>query len=307
MIPDSEHIDPSAQHVQVTLVPVPDPSKPRLAPVLTVAKLALPSGGVREGSGRASDLAARTDLAVKTDAVLTLPSMGMFDIVATYVDDCGTKANVTKRVGMTEEQWYAKPLTALPFGNVKADKDEYDMGESVLLQWSNPLPSMQALVIWGNDGAVPRKRKLFTLKQGQNSMSIGPLADECTGGCDAQVAILSPTDESFSLPVSLPLSKQMDLALPQLVPPQTVTLKIAAPKKPLALSIAAPEHMLPDSEAEVKLRLLDSAGKPMVGAELALWVVDKALVDLLPVSCCTAAAHAESGEDSTQTVQDILI
>jgi hypothetical protein len=148
-----------------------DPSKPSPVHIKLVAAdgtglagshalVARPSGGTPVVAGDGDG-----GVVLTTDVRLTLPSMGHFDIVASFVDDCGVEANSTLRVGSTEAEWYAKPLQALPFEAVKADKEEYSAGDDAVLSWHCPFPRARALVIWGSGGPTPRLMKVFELEQ----------------------------------------------------------------------------------------------------------------------------------------------
>eukprot|EP01045_Picozoa_sp_COSAG04_P006507 COSAG04_NODE_322_length_16880_cov_9.938621_2_plen_1548_part_00 len=237
---------------------------------------------VRAGMEDASMEENEGSVVLKSDVKLTLPSMGEFDVVATYVDDCGVKMNTTMRVGHTEAQWYDTPLTGLSFDSVKADKQMYNPGDDAVLGWHCPFPRAQALVRWGNDGSVPRKTKVFPLKRGPVLMNI-PLGSECKGGCHARVAIAAPDNPEFKLPVAVPQALLLNLTQAQVVLPDAVSLPMSAAEEKLNITISAPQKILPDSETEVELQLQGPDGEGVSG-EFAVWIVDKALVDLLPSS-----------------------
>ena len=142
-------------------------------------------------------------------------------------------------------------------------------------------------------------------------MSIA-LGDECAAGCQAQIAVAAPAAAGFALPVPVPTATLFDLGQAQAVLPGAVALAVSGgAAAALNITIDAPAKIRPDAQTELRVQLLGADGEGVDSAELAVWVVDKALVDLLPgdgdgLRNVGAAFHRAAVDAETASSYDAL-
>eukprot|EP00993_Chasmostoma_nieuportense_P002291 NODE_30_length_4134_cov_39.066883_g27_i0.p1 GENE.NODE_30_length_4134_cov_39.066883_g27_i0~~NODE_30_length_4134_cov_39.066883_g27_i0.p1 ORF type:complete len:1101 (-),score=242.70 NODE_30_length_4134_cov_39.066883_g27_i0:239-3541(-) len=193
--------------------------------------------------------------------------MSHYAVVARWTDELNTPQHLSEQVGMTAAEWAQAPLTHwLP---VMTEVTPQALGNDLVrLRWRSPLAG-RAVVQWGNTEGV--RRQLFEVQVGVNSMEFN--MSGCQHGCQASTTVVMPVQPSVSIPV--PTSLMLDPTLPRAVQLDTVDLPWTAPNTTLPLSLAHPLEVMPGETVNVEVTM------PGEG-EVTVWVVDKAILDLLP-------------------------
>ena len=90
--------------------------------------------------------------------------------------------------------------------------------------------------------------------------------------------------------MALPLSPLLNFSTPQRFTPAAITIAVEAPAPQLHLSVQAPATILPDTMTTLSVALSNGMGNPVEDGEVAMWVVDEALLELLPHALPSALA-----------------
>ena len=216
------------------------------------------------------------DTLVTAVATFTIPTMGEYRIVARYVDENRVAQYAAVVVGRTEAQWRRRPLVDWrPVQALEVVGQDYAAGEQVTLRWVSPFPAAQVLVQWGGGYTAPR-HVLLPLTQGPNLLNF-TLGSECLRGCDAVASVVTPAQTPVALPV--PVSQMLDTTLPQHIDLGAVAIPVAVPKRTVPVAVQVPAEVAPGATADIALTLPLEDGAQ---GEVAVWVVDKALLDLQP-------------------------
>jgi hypothetical protein len=212
---------------------------------------------------------------------IALPSIGKFLLVACVTDPNGGKLCSTHSMGRTTEEWAKNPLTSLADMSMVPDKQRYELGETAKFNFYNPFQNAKALFIWGN--RLEQRQVLSeTLTQGPNTLDV-PVGNECEGGCAVTIVVSSPiqTAALMALPVNLATSSLFDATLPQrFITQHTLSVTGDSRRLEVTVSVDAAE-LTPGSPAGFTVKVTDADGAPVAG-EVALFVVDKAFLDLKP-------------------------
>ena len=246
-----------------------------------VPRSGLPSAASGTPIGPACELTSTTtgSASTKGHCQLQLPTIGRFLAVACAT---GPPALCTAIVlGRSTTEWHRRPLhDYLPLAvAAESDRPRYALGDVPSIRLTNPLSvPLRALMAWGN---VLSHRHLVTdaLAPGDHDIPLAAIGDECARGCDVSVTLVAAADGSRRAPV--PASPLLDMTGPMLAR-FTVTLDVAPPADPVrvALQVGAAVAQ-PGGTASLTLTLTDSAGQPVSG-QVALFGVDKALLQVRP-------------------------
>jgi hypothetical protein len=345
----------------------------------------LAAAGVAASAVAAAGVAASApSFSFQTVALLPagLPTIGHYNLTASFTDDAGTACSVRVGLGMTAEQWHVSPLVGLingftsnfDFSKASASSQAsktFAPGDTAIIRWrpfvgwgtgkdsaSSTVAPARALILWGNGGApkngsaptLPRRREMVTLTVKPTGGSKGSslwesdieflVGDECVKGCSVSATLILPalaaTHAKQKLQqlrdMQVPASPLLDLSLPQRVQLPSMTLPInpspassAKPevKRKLNITIDAPSRFAPGDDVELSVQLglvadtersgdgvIPSGDTEWVEGEVAVWVVNKAMVDLLPhtlpsassMQCSATNDHsAPTGHASTGT------
>jgi hypothetical protein len=93
-------------------------------------------------------------------------------------------------VGRNTTAWQLGPWSFQPRLQVIRDRANYTLGSTATLSFSVPdyAGPTSGFVVWGNKDAR-RTKALPRVAPGPNSVALGPLGDECRGGCRAAVVL----------------------------------------------------------------------------------------------------------------------
>jgi uncharacterized protein YfaS (alpha-2-macroglobulin family) len=210
----------------------------------------------------------------------TLPTVGKFVLVACVTDPAGAALCAHVTAGKTEEEWAAAPLSSLAGISMAPDKQQYASGDTAKFSFYNPFANARALIMWGNQ--ISEQHTLTELLgTGAQTFEV-PIGDECIGGCGVTIIVSSPVQEAaIQLPANLATSLLFDPKLPQRIVSQHM-LPIVGADREIEVDVQVDEaELTPGSEAGFTIRLTDANGDPVAG-EVAVFVVDKAFLDLQP-------------------------
>ena len=225
---------------------------------------------------------------------VTLPTFGRYQVMAQVTDGAG-QSYTSVDVGRTLMEWRRQPLTALPTSDPRfPDPDlRYVPGDDAALLWDSPFAHARALLQWG-DGPGNLRTRLYALQPGLNRMDF-EVGHGCRRGCQVAGYVLG-YGTAWGRPVAVPQSQVRDPRLPQLVtlPAQDVPLREEVAELQVGIEVGTGKA-LPGAEHNVMLRL-QRAGRPVAG-EVAVWVVDAALLELTPHALPTtfASQHRHGG------------
>jgi uncharacterized protein YfaS (alpha-2-macroglobulin family) len=153
------------------------------------------------------------------------------------------------------------------------NQKEYKPGETAELLVQAPFPNAEAVLTLRRSGLVSSER--FTLSGASHTLRI-PIKDEFTPNIHVQVDLVGAaerTDDAGQVKAGVPkrpafASGQLNLA----VPPVTRKLAVTATPRDKALE--------PGGTTDVSVEVRDAAGQPVRGGEVALVVVDEAVLAL---------------------------
>ncbi len=222
---------------------------------------------------------------------LTLPDVNHYRLEARVVDSLGQRLNASLDFGRNETQQalgvlmgWKQTFWKLYLSDADADRG-FVVGDTATVHWFNPLSTVHVLLTWGNDGLKPRVRQHKLVPHGAVSFSI-PIGEECTGGCNVQAFVIVPSQLDAKLPIEQPKSQLFDLALPEadLLPSLRLNVGLDVPITVgvANLTIIAPEHATAGENVSIEFEVVGDQGQPADVGEIAVYVVDEALLDLLP-------------------------
>jgi uncharacterized protein YfaS (alpha-2-macroglobulin family) len=153
------------------------------------------------------------------------------------------------------------------------DRKEYEAGQSAEILVQAPFFPAEGVVTLRRSGLVSTER--FTMASASHTLKI-PIKDEFTPNIHVQIDLVGAaarTDDAGNAKANLPkrpafASGELNLTIPPLKRKLTVT---ATPRD---------KALEPGGETVVNIELRDTAGKPIAGGEVAVVVVDEAVLAL---------------------------
>jgi len=218
-----------------------------------------------------------------------LPSVGTFCLSAYTIDPHGTRVEALLHLGATAQEWQQSPLTGIPVLDPHIDGKMYTVGDTVTMTWLSPFDSGSALLLWGHmapgssaaNGALQVARYTVSGRGPLNfTFAIGA---ECAHGCSAILVVNSARGSRRSPLPGVVASKVYDGSLPETYFTSTALgIPMQSEKVQVAVGVSVPSEARPGDTVSLRLNLsIEDADQPISGT-VALWVVDKALLDLLP-------------------------
>jgi hypothetical protein len=211
-----------------------------------------------------------------TDPGFSLPSIGNFLIVGTVKDSNNYVVTTIVPVGYNETEWKNNPRSSFNSVDFNLNKASYNQNDDVYLEFFNPYPQSLLLYYWGT--APNSQHKILTPTQGLNSILI-KLGPECLYGCYLQVVLVSPRVSSGSADNSVPTSILFDPLSPD-ANYNTLPIIINVPARTINVSIITDDIVEPGKFTQLMINLTQE-GNPVSG-EVAIFIVDKAALDLKP-------------------------
>eukprot|EP01127_Copromyxa_protea_P014406 TRINITY_DN4004_c0_g1_i10.p1 TRINITY_DN4004_c0_g1~~TRINITY_DN4004_c0_g1_i10.p1 ORF type:complete len:1490 (-),score=239.07 TRINITY_DN4004_c0_g1_i10:1700-6169(-) len=208
----------------------------------------------------------------------TFPNMGKYVLVASAQDLSGYTITDFLVIGKSESEWNSDPLKNWDHVTLEFDKEIYSVGDSVKMSFHNPFPKAQVLFFWGNKGQLKTLVTSVT-KAGQTDVSF-VLGKECMGGCLSRFHLFSGAGNSTDLKV--PISRLFDPSGPATIM-LSKQIYVTLPVKNVLVQIELASAVVTPGEAsEFSVMLSNDRGRPVSG-EVAIFIVDKAVLDLKPV------------------------
>jgi len=152
------------------------------------------------------------------------------------------------------------------------DRPEYAAGDVAEVLVQAPFAPAQGVLTTRREGLV--ERRTFALPEGSATLKI-PIEKHFTPNLNVQVDVVG------SAPRTLANGEPVPGAPPR--PAYAMgALSLAIPPKDRALSVklSAPKALQPGATTDVSVVMLDAAGQPVVGGEVALLVVDESILSL---------------------------
>ena len=190
---------------------------------------------------------------------------GTYHIRAEVTDEEGrlnrTEYTMWKAGGMlpSKDKVELEALTMVP------DRKEYTPGQAANILVMAPFAEGEGMVLWTRDGLLKQER--FTLKNGSATLQY-PITEELLPNLYARVTVVGKA----------PWGKRERPAIAS----SELNLPITIESRRLAVEVLPVDAKLePGAEVDVKAMVKDSAGKPVSGAEVAVWMVDEAVLGLV--------------------------
>ena len=238
----------------------------------------LPSGEVEEKVAKVGGC----DLSSGAEPVtceLSFDKGGEYRVTAETSDEAGRPNQSQIQVWVSGGGWmggYDSPDRRLQADTVTLvpDKDSYQPGDTARLLIQSPFAPAEALISVRRSGTLSTEQRSIDAS-GSLTFEL-PITEGFMPNVHVQVDIVgAKAREGDDGKPSTTLPKQPALATGSIrlpVPPKRRELTVTA--KPAAAQVA------PGADTEVALTVLDAAGKPLANAELALVVVDEAVLAL---------------------------
>ncbi len=221
---------------------------------------------------------------------------GTYQVTATIVDPQG-RANQSKlEYWVTGGDQPAAREVAQERVQLIPDKKEYSPGNTAELLMQAPFYPAEGLVTWRRSGIVKMER--FTL-DGPTKVLTVPIEDAMVPNLVVQVDLVGAAARTDDHGVPDPkLPKRPAYAV------GTIDLKIPAKQRTLAVSVApAAPKVAPGEATKISVLVVDAAGKPAADAEVAVVVVDEAILSLTGYQFGSPidTFYAERGSDTRDT------
>ncbi len=196
---------------------------------------------------------------------LSPPKGGTYRIRAEVADEQGrlnrTDYTMWKAGGLlpSKNKVELEAVTMVP------DRKEYAPGQTANILVMAPFAEGEGMVVWSRDGLVKEER--FTLQNGSATIE-HPLTEEMIPNLQARVTVVGKA----------PYGKRDRPA----VAAGELNLPISKATRTLAVEILPVDAKLePGAQVDVVAQVKDSAGKPVSGAEVTVWMADEAVLGLV--------------------------
>ncbi len=224
-------------------------------------------------------------------------------------------------IGKTMDEWTASPLVSIDdYITLAESKEEYSWGEDVEFRIQMPtFDSGSIMVVWGStENEMKKVIQPITAANPDNNKNAGkkkmddnnnnkntvvekvaiPLGKECwSPGCEAIVIISIPRLNNYSLPIPIPTSPLVDLSQPRsIILRQTIRVK-PDDHEPLDIQLTVADNsnsnigdtevviiQEPGKNVSIEMEIIELSRRyeTVEDIEVCIWVVDQAVLDLLP-------------------------
>jgi hypothetical protein len=188
-------------------------------------------------------------------------------------------------IGRSAAAWVESPVISQPLVPALLDRENYTLGSTAVLSFATPphIGRTAGLVVWGNT-AEWRHKLLEDVAPGPHRIELGPLGAECRGGCKAALILAvgrRAAPAAGAALLGIPVGKLFS-ALGPYTMSDAVTIKIVRSEARLDVSVSvAPAVIPPAGDARITVEV-KSEGLLAAGAQVAVMVVDRAILDLMP-------------------------
>eukprot|EP01127_Copromyxa_protea_P019958 TRINITY_DN6582_c0_g1_i1.p1 TRINITY_DN6582_c0_g1~~TRINITY_DN6582_c0_g1_i1.p1 ORF type:complete len:1992 (-),score=234.88 TRINITY_DN6582_c0_g1_i1:99-6074(-) len=210
---------------------------------------------------------------------LTIPKMGRYLLVTRTTDKKGIVVNSYRLIGRTLEEWEKNPLSDWGSISMSLDKTEYSLGESPKIRFYNPFSNAIGFLVWGNPPDIQYKLQKIGLGFQEFTFELG---QESKGGSSARF-VISTGYQEWDSNITVPTSVLFSVETPTTIT-QDLTIIISTETKDLEASIELQSPVvLPGTPTEFTVRLTEPGNNVPFSGEVAVFVVDKAVLDLMPL------------------------
>lgn len=258
------------------------------------------------------DSSSRTPIAPRCR--LAMEDVGQHLIVASTTDADGNIAYSARAVGRSLEWWNSHPLTTLEDVSFLLDSTTYAQGETATLSFNNPFEGA-SLLAWlgspasafGEDARSPPAREVQIIElsaaAGYEEVEL-PITEACSVRCGLTVMLVAPPQSvDAALPVAVPVSALLDVTAPRsVVAGMEINVRatssgsgtplLLGDAAALSVSVELAEDVAePGDDVAVDLLVTNSAGEPVEDAEVTIMVVDRSILDVLPLPLSAVDPH----------------
>lgn len=199
---------------------------------------------------------------------------GQHRITATVADDGGGRHRSELRLWVSGAGAIAPRGVDQELVTIVPDQDEHRPGDTAELLVVAPFSPAQGLLTLTRNGI--EETQAFSVEDGSTTLEI-PVTEDHVPGFDARVDLVGTTTRAGEDGVADP-----DLAPRPAYASGTVTLAVPATTKELVVSATpADTELEPGGTTTVALQVDDASGAPVAGAEVALVIVDEAVLSLV--------------------------
>jgi len=217
----------------------------------------------------------------KIDCIFLLPEIGKFLLVGRIKNEEKYRVISVIPLGRTEEEWRNDPLKNWNGISMVLDKSSYEVGETVYINFFNPFSESMVLILWGN--SQNQRAKIFQNLEYEETNISQVIGWECTQSCPLNFILVSPRSKNVTLPVNIPTSVLFDINSPASIT-KSFTININNNMNPKYLDVTITKEkdvVAPGNRTSFTISL-SKQGIPTSG-EVAVFVVDKAVLDLKPI------------------------
>ncbi|HSG82343.1 MAG TPA: MG2 domain-containing protein, partial [Gemmatimonadota bacterium] len=222
---------------------------------------------------------------------------GAYRVTATIEDEAGRKSLTELNVWATGGggRWRrGEPIELV------ADRDEYQPGDTAEILVPSPFAAAEGIMTVRREGVAETRR---FRADGPSHVLRVPILEEHTPNLHVSVELIAATGTDAAPGALAPdpdrvASGELNLQ----IPPRSRTLSLSA--------VPRARELKPGGETIVDLELRDAAGQPVANGDVALAVVDEAVLALLPVELQNPveAFHPQRDDGATeQRSRDLLL
>ena len=201
------------------------------------------------------------------------PDGGSYEIKASITDDKGRRNETVMTIYVSGGKVLPRRDLAQEQVNLIPDKKEYAPSDTAELLVQAPFAPAEGIVTWRRNGIIKSERISMT---GTTATIKVPLSEVYVPNLDVQVDLYGQaerTNDDGQADPSLP--KRPAYAVGQInlpIPPRSRTLKVDVAPKQAKVS--------PGEDTSIDVAVHDASGKPVADAEVAVIVVDEAILAL---------------------------
>jgi hypothetical protein len=213
----------------------------------------------------------------------SLPDIGTYVLIGSTADSGNMRRTVSTTLpfGFSQDQWRRQPLTTLSPLSAVMDKTEYSVGEQASIRFFNPFASVQTLLVLDQQMLAS---KVVRAEKAQGIQQLDFTVDRsCIGQCSVVVVIAAARNADFELPAELPVSPVADVLQP-FTDTRTFIITVHETKTLQIELVVSSPMVAPSSEISLQIDLKSTSTGQNVGGEVALFLVNKAWLDLAPPS-----------------------
>lgn len=197
---------------------------------------------------------------------------GAFSVTAQVTDAEGRLAESHYTVWVSGAEPEAKRTVGTEAVTLVPDKDRYAPGDTARILVQSPIAPAELLVTWQRQGMVHAERE--TLTEASTVIEV-PIQEGHVPNLHVQVDVVGAGKRADAV------GDRADLPARPAQGRGTLDLPVSTMTRTLSVEVLPSEEtMMPGAEAPLRVRVTDSSGAPVSGAEVALVAVDESVLAL---------------------------